>query len=104
MTLMAREPAWPKARERFRHGVAGAAEFGGEGLAGEALVGEAVGAGDGAASSRRFFLLRMTEEAADDAAEIAQVAPDEFVHQVGFRSINRPAHLEIDRRVTRRHP
>ena len=44
----------------------------------------------------------MAEKTADDPTEIAQVAPDEFVHQVGFGSIDRAADFEIDRGVAGR--
>ena len=43
----------------------------------------------------------MTEEAADDAAQIAQIAPNEFVHQVGLGPVDRAADFEIDRGVAR---
>ena len=46
----------------------------------------------------------MAEETADYAAEIAQVAPDEFVHQIGFRSIDCAAHLESRRRRNQAAP
>ena len=42
----------------------------------------------------------MTEEAADNTAEIAQVAPDELFHQVGLGPIDRAGDLEIDGGVT----
>ena len=44
----------------------------------------------------------MAEKTADYAAEIAQVAPNEFVHEIGFRSFDRPAHLKVDGGVTGR--
>jgi hypothetical protein len=55
---------------------------------------------DGAASSRGFPLFRMSKEAADDAAQVAQVAPDQLFHQVGFRAIDSAADIEIDGGVT----
>ena len=48
----------------------------------------------------RFLLFRMAEEAADHVPEIAQVAPDELIHQVRFGLIDRAAHFEIERSVT----
>ena len=42
------------------------------------------------------------KEAADHAAEIAQVATNHFIHQVGFGPLDCSAHFEIDRRVPSR--
>ena len=50
----------------------------------------------------RFFLFRVAEEAADHAAEIAQIVADDFVHQIGFGSFESAADVEIDRGVAGR--
>ena len=42
----------------------------------------------------------MTKKAADDAAEVAQVAPDQLVHQVGRRPVDGAADIEIHGGVT----
>jgi len=41
-----------------------------------------------------------TEKTIDDATEIAQITPDNLIHQVRFRPIERTAYLKIDRGVT----
>ena len=48
-----------------------------------------------------LFLFRMTEEAVNDAAEVAQIVPDHFLHQIGLRPVDRSGDLEMDCRITR---
>ena len=42
----------------------------------------------------------MTKKAADDAAEVAQVAPDELFHQIRLRAVNSAADIEIHGGIT----